>query len=122
MKKVLIVEDDEYLCESYKTELETHNFSVVIARDGTEALVLLKSQTPNLIVVDLIMPKMGGVELLKEIKKIDALKNIPIIVSTNVENEEVKRQSLKLGVKEFYTKSDISLDKFSEICDKYINL
>ncbi len=120
-KVILIVEDDEYLCESYKTELEAHNFLVIIARDGVEALESLKPQRPNLIVVDLIMPKMGGMELVKEIIKIEDLKNIPIIIATNVEDEEIKKQALKLGVKELYIKSDLSLDKFSEICERNIN-
>lgn len=117
-KKILVVEDDEYLLDAYKTELEANQFSVDIARDGTEALEYLKNKKPDLIIVDLIMPKMGGIELLKELSKQNLLQTIPVIVATNVENEESKEEIFALGVKDYFIKSDISLDKFSEICRK----
>ncbi|HSW48039.1 MAG TPA: response regulator [Candidatus Saccharimonadales bacterium] len=84
MNKVLIVEDDKTLREMYVEILKSGDFTIDTAIDGTEALHKIKSFRPDAILLDLFIPKINGMDLLKSIKTNPATKNIKVIVSTNV--------------------------------------
>jgi two-component system, OmpR family, response regulator VicR len=120
MKKILIAEDDSFLCDSYQDILTQHNIEVVIAHDGLEATRLAFSAKPDLIVLDLVMPKKNGMDVLKELKKNIATNGIPVIIASNIDQKEVMNQTRELGAQDFYIKSNISLDDFYQICAKYL--
>ncbi len=84
MNKVLVVEDDITLREMYVEILKTENFILETALDGEDALVKIKSFMPDVILLDLFIPKINGMDLLKSIKANPVTKNIKVIVSTNV--------------------------------------
>jgi CheY-like chemotaxis protein len=86
MAKVLIVEDDRDLINAYSMILKNDNHEVKESYDGKEALDALKEFTPDLILLDLLMPVMGGLDFLKEYKKIDNLQNTKVLIFTNMEN------------------------------------
>lgn len=84
MPKVLIIEDDQNLRDIYREEFETEGFTVNVAHDGEEGLQKISEQHPDIILLDILMPKMTGFDVLTKIKKDDEFKNIPVLVLTNL--------------------------------------
>ena len=109
-KKILVVEDDKFLSSAYKAKLTKAGFEVVMALDGEEATTALTTFTPDIILLDLIMPKKDGFAVLQEIKASDKWKNIPVIVASNLGQKEDIDRGMALGAKDFIIKSDLSLD------------
>ena len=108
--KVLVAEDDKFLGNAYRVKLTKSGFDVQIATDGDEALAILQKFTPDLILLDLVMPKRDGFSTLGEIKKNPALKNIPIIVASNLGQKEDLDKAKALGANDYIIKSDMSMD------------
>ena len=82
--KILIAEDDEFLLKVYRMTLEQEKFDVVIAKDGEESLKQAAKETPDLILLDILMPKKDGFDVLKELKENEDLKDIPVIILSNL--------------------------------------
>lgn len=119
MKKILIVEDDEFLVDAYKVKLKKENFSIQIAMDGQEALETIKTSPPQLIILDVIMPKKDGFEVLKDLKGNDATKSIPVLVASNVGEETSIQKALDMGAESYFIKSDISIQDLVNMIKKY---
>ena len=88
MAKVLLVEDDEILHNMYKKKFEYEGFEVVSAFDGSEGVKKAETEKPDVILMDIIMPKMDGFVAVKKIKKNSAISNVPIVMLTNLGQEE----------------------------------
>lgn len=84
MAKILIVEDEESLRDVYKEEFSNEGFEVEVASDGEEGLKKMFELRPDIVLMDILMPKMSGFDMLKGVREKDELKNIPIIVLTNL--------------------------------------
>lgn len=112
--KILVAEDDDFLINAYKVKLEKNNFEVIIAKDGEEALEQLRSNTPDVLVLDLIMPKKDGFAVLSEIQTDETLSKVPVIVASNLGQEDDIEKAKKLGAKEFIVKSNF---KMSDLVD-----
>jgi len=110
MKKILIAEDDKFLASAYKLKLTKAGFEVMLASDGNEMLLMLKSFVPDLILLDLVMPVMDGFTTLGEIKLNEQYKKIPILVASNLGQKEDIDRAMELGASGFVVKSDMSLD------------
>lgn len=101
-KKILVVDDDPTLVKVIQPFLESQDFAITIAHDGEEAIEEIKKKTPDLIVLDVQMPKMNGYTFIFELKKIPNIPNIPIVVLTS---KEGMAEIFKIeGVKEYITK------------------
>lgn len=105
MPKVLIVEDEESLRDVYREEFESEGFTVETAKDGHEGVEKMASFLPELVLLDLMMPRMSGFDVLKEAKQNPVLKNIPIIVFTNI-NPDVQDLLKNWGATSFLLKAD----------------
>jgi DNA-binding response OmpR family regulator len=104
-KKILIAGDDSFLSEMYAAKLELANFEVIIATNGEEALDKMRLNKPDLVLLDLLMPKKDGFEVLKE-KFIDLeIKEIPVIILTNLSQKEQIKKCYELGTKDFLIKA-----------------
>lgn len=114
MKKILVVEDDTYLANAYRVKLTKAGFDVKNAFDGDEAINALQTYTPDLIILDIVMPKKDGFTTLKEIKANESWKNIPVILATNLGQKEDREKGIKLGAYDFFTKTDFSLNTLME--------
>jgi CheY-like chemotaxis protein len=108
--KVLVVEDDSFLIKAYVAKLTGAGFDLQTASDGEEALTALKTFKPDVILMDLVMPRKDGFATLEEIKKIDDLKAIPVIVTSNLAQQEALDRAKSLGAADFVTKSDLSME------------
>lgn len=108
MSKILIAEDDKFLVSAYKVKLIKEGFDVKIAQDGDEAIELVKSFSPDVIILDLVMPKKDGFATLEEIKEKNLTK-APIIVASNLGQSEDVERAKKLGAVDYVVKSDMKL-------------
>lgn len=104
-KSILLVEDDEFLAELYATKLTLEGFKVSLAKDGEKGLKLVKEEKPDLILLDIILPKMDGFELLSAIKSDSALKSIPVILLTNLSQKDEVKKGLDLGANDYLIKA-----------------
>lgn len=106
-KVVLIAEDEEDLREMYSMALLSGGFEVIEAKNGQEAIDALSKMGAeiDIILMDIVMPEMDGFEALAEIDKNENFRKIPRVVSTNLDNEDDKRQALSLGAADYFVKS-----------------
>ena len=109
-KKIFIAEDDQFLSNAYRVKLTKDGFDVKLVADGQELLNLLKTEKPDIIILDLLMPVKDGFETLKEIKTDPSLKNIPVIIASNLGQKNDIDQGLSLGAVDYIIKSDLSLE------------
>ena len=122
MPKILIVEDDPFLSEMYTTKLVQENFEVDLAVDGKEAIKKAREMKPDLILADIVLPKMDGFEVLAEIKKDIELRNIQIIALTNLGQKEEVEKGLKLGADDYIVKAHFTptevINKIKQVIKK----
>jgi two-component system, chemotaxis family, sensor kinase CheA len=109
-KTILVAEDDKFYANVYKRKLEMEGFKVVLAENGEIALKLARGQTPDLILLDLIMPVMDGFTALSELKKDDKLKNVRVIVLSNLGQDEDVAKAKGLGASDYIVKSNLSIN------------
>jgi len=114
MAKILLVEDDTILVEMYQAKFELEGHEVRVATNGEECLTVLKEFQPELILLDILMPKLNGFHVLKEIKKQPGLRQIPVILLTNLGQAEVdmnQELAKALGVNDYLIKSHHTPDE-----------
>jgi len=111
MKKILFVEDEEALQRAMGDMLERAGYTVLKALDGEAGVAMAKKEVPDLILLDLILPKKNGFEFLEEIKKDASAKNIPVIVLTNLEGSAEVERALSLGATTYLVKANYKLDE-----------
>jgi two-component system, OmpR family, alkaline phosphatase synthesis response regulator PhoP len=104
--KILLIEDDPLILRMYETVFKFEKFEVVTARNGVEGLEKLEHFTPTIILLDIMMPKMTGIEVLKNIKANDETKNIPVVVLTNLSGSTDAEKALEMGAVKFIVKSN----------------
>ena len=105
MKKILIIEDDSFLSEMYSTKLAQEGFETETAFDGKQGMNKIKSIKPDLVLLDIVLPKMDGFEILENIKKDPEFKSIPIIFLTNLGQKNEIEKGLSLGADEYIIKA-----------------
>lgn len=117
MANIMLVEDDAILVEMYQAKFELEGHEVKVATNGEECLELLEHYTPELILLDILMPKLNGFHVLKEIKKHPNLRQIPVILLTNLGEAEVdmnRELAEALGVNDYLIKSHHTPDEVVE--------
>ncbi|MEA3296036.1 MAG: response regulator [Patescibacteria group bacterium] len=114
MKKILFIEDEAALQKTFNEILNNHGYKVVSALDGKTGLRLAETINPDLILLDLVLPKIHGFEVLKKMKQNEKMKNIPIIILTNSENIENINKSIELGASAYLIKANYSLNEIIE--------
>ncbi len=110
MSKVLLVEDDNNLREIYEARLQAEGYEIVAAKDGEEALVVAKKEQPDLIISDVMMPRISGFEMLDILRNTEGLKNVKVIMLTALGQAEDKTRADKLGADRYLVKSQVTLE------------
>ena len=117
--KVLIVDDDSFLSGIYATKLEIEGFGVVTARDGEEGVKAALKELPDLILLDVLMPKLDGFEALRQLKQNETTKNIPVIMITNLGQKEDIEKGLQDGAVDYLIKAHFvpaeAVDKIKKV-------
>ena len=106
MAKILLVEDEVLVRDMYKKKLELSKFDVETASDGKEGLRKARELKPDLILLDIIMPHLDGIQVLMKIKNDPELKEIPVVMLTNIESNKRKKECFHEGAAGYIVKSD----------------
>lgn len=121
LKNILVVDDDPLISRMYQHKLVADGYDVDTAANGREALEKVAEKKPNLILLDVMMPKMNGVETLKSLKGDKKTSHIPIIILTNLgDNENDVEKAKELGALDYLVKADTTLKHLSERVAKEI--
>ena len=119
-KTILFIEDESALQKTFGDILGKEGYDMISALDGEIGLKLAKSKKPDLILLDLVLPKVHGFEVLKELKSDPGTKDIPIIVLTNLETIEDVNKAIELGAKTYLVKTQYNLEEVVEKVKKAI--
>jgi two-component system alkaline phosphatase synthesis response regulator PhoP len=113
-KKILIVDDEQSILELFVETLSSRGFECLTARNGLEGLHLSLTENPDIILLDLRMPEMDGLTMLRELRKKENGKNTPVIILSTVNDEESVSKALEWGVSDFLEKSNWSVTELME--------
>lgn len=116
-RRVLLAEDDRFLRRAAEARLRRHGLEVLTATDGEEALRVARAEPLDLILLDVVMPKLQGFEVLKALKQDEATAHIPVIVLSNLGQERDVAQAKALGALAFLVKAHLSLQDLVDRVD-----
>ena len=120
MKKIIVVEDEDVLVKALSIELLGAGFEVSSALDGEAGLALIQKEKPDLVLLDLTMPKLPGFEVLKKLKEEASTKHIPVVILSNLGQDEDKKKGLELGAVDYFVKSSTDLSLLTEKIKKIL--
>jgi DNA-binding response OmpR family regulator len=109
LKKILLVDDEEVFLEALSEQLKEAGYDVVWAKDGLEGIEKARSEKPDLILLDLLMPRLDGVSALKQLKAAEDTKSIPVVILTNFPNTEKISSALALGAMDYLVKASYTM-------------
>jgi len=121
-KRILIVEDDFQISKVYQIQLAREGIFSMLARNGEEAIELLDEANPDLVILDLMIPKKDGFWVLEEIRKNEKYSKIPIVIISNLGQKDDKIRALGLGATEYWVKVDISIKEIVEKIKGYLKI
>lgn len=110
-KKILWVEDDAFLSDIVARKMSTVSAQLLHAADGAQTFKILENETPDLIVLDVLLPGMSGYEILEKIKQDEKIKNIPVIILSNFGQKSEVEKGLSLGAQKYLIKATLTLDE-----------
>ena len=116
--RILIVEDDKYLSKMYARKFELEGFIAIVAQDGEEGLRIINEQNPSIILLDMILPKYSGGQVLEKLKELQ--KDFIIIALTNLANQEDAQRALSMGAKEYLVKAMHTPEEVVEIVKRHL--
>ncbi|MEK9150876.1 MAG: response regulator [Patescibacteria group bacterium] len=111
MEKILVVEDDQFLASLLKNRLQKEGFDVLLAKDGEEALNILESTQPELVLLDIILPKKSGFEVMEEVRENPKLEKLAVVIISNLGQPEDMVRGQQLGAIEYFIKAKTPLDE-----------
>jgi two-component system, OmpR family, alkaline phosphatase synthesis response regulator PhoP len=114
-RRILLVEDDRFLRRACEISLRQRGFVVTTAADGEEALRKVRAELPDLILLDLLMPRMAGAEVLKALRAEEATREIRVLILSNSSREQDVEEIKALGVSGYFVKADLSLQKLGDM-------
>ncbi len=111
--RVLFVEDDPSVAQMYKLKLELDGYQVTVASDGEQALEMATSSPPDIVFLDIRLPKMDGLAVLEKLRETDNTKQVPVVILSNYSERELVERGLKLGALEYLIKSQTTPAKLA---------
>ena len=120
MAKILLVEDDNNLREIYEARLQAEGYTIISARDGEEALVFAKSEKPDLVISDVMMPKISGFEMLDILRNTEGLKHVKVIMLTALGQSDDQQRASRLGADHYLVKSQVTLEDIVKVAHELL--
>lgn len=108
-ENILLIDNEQFIVVAYRDGLERAGYKVTLAEDGQSALDQMLLDPPNLVLLELLVPKLNGFELIQAMKQEPKLLDIPILVLTNLSQQADREEAESLGAQDFFVKSDVSL-------------
>lgn len=119
-QKIVIVEDNVNLSEIYKTRLEILGYQVIVAHDGITALNLIQKEVPDLVLLDLMVPKIAGDQILETMRKSDWGRNIPVFIVSNLNESDAPAGIRGMGIEGYAVKANLSNDQLDQLVDSIL--
>ncbi len=119
-KKILLIEDESILAEMYKDKFTQAGFKVDVAMDSEEGLKLTRKEKPDLVILDILLPKENGITFLKWMKEDNDISSIPVLIFSNYDDPETKKAAADFGVKDYLIKADYTPKKIVEKVKSYL--
>lgn len=120
MKKILVIDDDQFFAKTLEAALPADKYTLVSAEDGEVGLEKLKSEKPDLVILDLMMPKLDGTAFLKKLQESTNLPKIPVLVSSNLSSVKKISDVMAMGAVGYVIKSDESLQSIVQDIDRVL--
>ena len=120
MSKIMLAEDDNNLREIYEARLQAEGYTIVAAKDGEEALVIAKAEKPDLIIADVMMPKISGFEMLDILRNTDGLKDVKVIMLTALGQSDDQKRADLLGADRYLVKSQVTLEDIVKVAHELL--
>lgn len=116
-KKILVIEDDRLFSDIYAAKFAEEGFDVALSTDGEDGLAKLASEKPDVALLDIMLPKLTGIEVLAKLRKHEdpEVRDIPVIVVTNLSRDQYEAKISAFGIEAYYLKSDVL---FSQVLEK----
>jgi len=122
MKKILLVEDDPFLVDIYETKLKESGFVVEVANQGEVALTKIRENKVDLVLLDIVLPRLDGWEILRSIKGDKQLKDLKVIILSNLGQKEEVEKGLELGAAKYLIKAHYTPTEVVEEIKKYLDI
>ena len=122
MTKIAIIEDDQVISQMYRMKFEADGYDVQLANNGKHGVELVEAFLPDIILLDLQMPEMNGVEALEIIRANDWGKNIPVMILTNLGEEEAPKKLRTLGIHSYIVKANLTPRQVAQRVREALNL
>ncbi len=119
-QKIVIVEDNVNLAEIYKTRLEILGYLVLVAHDGITALNLIEKELPDLVLLDLMVPKVAGDQILETMRKSDWGRTIPVFIISNLNESDAPAGIRGMGIEGYAVKANLSNDQLDRLVDSIL--
>jgi DNA-binding response OmpR family regulator len=113
-KRILLVEDDRFLRRACEASLRQRGFTVLTAADGEEGLRRAREEAPDLVLLDLLMPRLGGLEVLRALRADERTRAMPVLILSNSSREQDVAEIERLGVSGYLVKANLSLQALAE--------
>lgn len=113
-RRVLVVEDDRFLRRACEASLRQRGFTVLTAADGEEGLRVARAERPDLVLLDMLMPKLSGLEVLRALKADEATRAIPVVILSNSSREQDVEEAKRLGAADYLVKANLSLQELAD--------
>lgn len=115
MQKILIIEDEKFLAEMYTDKFSQSGYKVILALESEEGIKIAKKEKPDLIILDILLPRENGIAFLKKLREDPEISAIPVIAFSNYDVPETRKQAAELGAKDYLIKTDYTP---KEVVDK----
>lgn len=120
-KKILLIEDDSFISQMYDIKFKQTDYDFLVAKDGKEGLQMIKDSKPDIILLDIVLPEIDGFTVLEEIKKDPELSSIPVLLLTNLGQQENIQKGLSLGAKDYIVKAHSTPQEVVEKVQAYLS-
>ena len=120
MKKILLIEDEKILAEMYRDKLTQAGFEVLLAFEAEEGLELVKKERPDLILLDILLPRENEIFFLTKLRNEPEVASTPVVAFSNYDDPEVKIKAAKLGTKEYLIKTNYTPQEIVEKIKEYL--
>ena len=113
-KKIVLIEDDQILLKALNMELLKQGYEILSSIDGQSGIELVKKEIPDLVILDLVLPKMHGFNVLELLKVDQNTRNIPVVILSNLGQIDDVKKGIKLGAEDYYIKASTDLSDLSK--------